>query len=146
MDNTVINERKEVTIARDAISDAKDDDFTSNQTLYGVDNVEINQPPNDLKQDIKSEVRSNNSDEVGEVCENNKKRKNRVFECLDCGKSFSQQAHLSIHSRKHTGERPYICGFEGCLKSFTQLGNLKTHERKHTGERPFECGHVGISC
>ena len=67
----------------------------------------------------------------------------RLFQCQDCEKSFTQQAHLSIHQvfyfnkRKHTGERPYVCGFQGCSKSFTQLGNLKTHERKHTGERPF---------
>jgi uncharacterized Zn-finger protein len=67
----------------------------------------------------------------------------RLFQCQDCEKSFTQQAHLSIHQvfyfnkRKHTGERPYVCGFQACSKSFTQLGNLKTHERKHTGERPF---------
>jgi uncharacterized Zn-finger protein len=58
---------------------------------------------------------------------------NKKYKCTECDKSFTQQAHLQIHFRKHTGERPFHCSFPNCFKSFTQLGNLKTHERKHTG-------------
>jgi len=44
-----------------------------------------------------------------------------------------------------TGERPYICPYEGCTKAFSERGNLKTHLRIHTGERPFKCTTKGCN-
>ncbi|KAI9797737.1 MAG: hypothetical protein M1835_006909 [Candelina submexicana] len=55
----------------------------------------------------------------------------------NCLRSFSQKTHLEIHTRAHTGVKPFSC--KECHQTFSQLGNLKTHERRHTGERPYAC-------
>ncbi|KAJ3415935.1 hypothetical protein HDV05_003776 [Chytridiales sp. JEL 0842] len=69
----------------------------------------------------------------------------RRFVCTfaGCTAAFFQMAHLKIHQRRHTGERPFVCSY--CDKSFNQKGNLKTHERKHTGDRPYKCEFPGCN-
>jgi uncharacterized Zn-finger protein len=61
------------------------------------------------------------------------------FACKFCGKRYMYASSLYVHLRLHTGERPFICSFDGCDKSFTSQGNLIVHLRSHTGERPFQC-------
>ncbi|KAK4622000.1 Asparagine-rich zinc finger protein AZF1 [Fulvia fulva] len=67
------------------------------------------------------------------------------YECdvSDCGKAFYQKTHLEIHTRAHTGIKPFLCREPSCGQRFSQLGNLKTHERRHTGERPYHCDICG---
>ncbi|KAJ5127538.1 hypothetical protein N7448_008317 [Penicillium atrosanguineum] len=77
----------------------------------------------------------------GQLSRSGKKRK---YTChvQDCGKSFAQKTHLDIHTRAHTGDKPFkdqICKEPECGQRFSQLGNLKTHQRRHTGEKPFSC-------
>ncbi|XP_014679086.1 PREDICTED: zinc finger protein GLI2-like, partial [Priapulus caudatus] len=47
--------------------------------------------------------------------------------------------------RRHTGEKPHKCTFEGCSKAYSRLENLKTHLRSHTGERPYTCEFPGCT-
>ncbi|KAJ5752329.1 hypothetical protein N7520_009246, partial [Penicillium odoratum] len=74
----------------------------------------------------------------GQVSRSAKKRK---YTCTlpNCGKSFAQKTHLDIHTRAHTGDKPFVCKEPSCGQRFSQLGNLKTHERRHTGEKPYSC-------
>ena len=60
-----------------------------------------------------------------------------IFECSYCQKKFLSQAHLDIHLRTHTGERPFKCSF--CEKSFRRTSHLKQHEQRHTGDTLFNC-------
>ncbi|XP_046741690.1 transcriptional activator cubitus interruptus-like [Diprion similis] len=66
----------------------------------------------------------------------------------DCSreeKPFKAQYMLVVHMRRHTGEKPHKCTFEGCFKAYSRLENLKTHLRSHTGEKPYTCEYPGCS-
>ncbi|OCK97566.1 uncharacterized protein K441DRAFT_546672 [Cenococcum geophilum 1.58] len=69
----------------------------------------------------------------------------RRYQCNmpDCYKSFYQKTHLEIHTRAHTGVKPFLCKEPSCGQRFLQFGNLKTHERRHTRGRPYNCDICG---
>jgi hypothetical protein len=74
-----------------------------------------------------------------------KPRSRKRYQCAipGCDKAFHQKTHLDIHTRAHTGVKPFLCKEPTCGQRFSQLGNLKTHERRHTGERPYHCDICG---
>ncbi|MCL4127392.1 UNVERIFIED_CONTAM: hypothetical protein GTU68_004226 [Idotea baltica] len=63
----------------------------------------------------------------------------RPYCCNECGASFIQSSHLSIHKRSHTGEKPYQC--DVCKQAFKQISHLRSHERIHTQTKPYSCEH-----
>ncbi|KAK9538117.1 hypothetical protein VZT92_005672 [Zoarces viviparus] len=69
----------------------------------------------------------------------------RWEECSREQKPFKAQYMLVVHMRRHTGEKPHRCTFEGCAKAYSRLENLKTHLRSHTGEKPYVCEHEGCN-
>ncbi|KAI5729101.1 hypothetical protein M8J77_025406 [Diaphorina citri] len=69
----------------------------------------------------------------------------RWEDCTRDEKPFKAQYMLVVHMRRHTGEKPHKCTFEGCSKAYSRLENLKTHLRSHTGEKPYTCEYPGCS-
>uniref|UniRef100_A0A336LX45 CSON007137 protein n=1 Tax=Culicoides sonorensis TaxID=179676 RepID=A0A336LX45_CULSO len=58
--------------------------------------------------------------------------------CQYCGKSmnkFSLKNHLLIH----TGEKNWVCEFEGCGKAFLRRDKLQSHKKVHSTENCFMC-------
>lgn len=49
------------------------------------------------------------------------------FKCGYCSKSFRRPDKLEVHTRIHTGHKPFKCTFDDCGKSFTQRSHLNTH-------------------
>ena len=64
-------------------------------------------------------------------------------QCDICKSCCSSKYQLKRHKRSHTGEKPFMCTYQGCNKSYTRKEHLTIHMRYHTGEKPYPCNYCG---
>lgn len=53
----------------------------------------------------------------------------KVYTCPTCAREFNKKANLKVHSRKHTGEKPYACSRRGCDRRFMWKSSVSFHEQ-----------------
>ncbi|XP_013165327.1 PREDICTED: zinc finger protein 394-like [Papilio xuthus] len=65
----------------------------------------------------------------------------KPFVCSVCGYACVLNMELRRHMMRHTGVRPYKCRV--CDRRFGDFGSRQKHERLHMGLRPYQCSLCG---
>jgi hypothetical protein len=107
----------------------------------------MGQPRPELKKRKRSRLRLVQVSKEGLVRVDGKipQKKGMKFVCGYCDKEFKYMTNWRSHERVHTGEKIFVCKWEGCNKKFAHLSSLQAHIAKHQGIKPFACEQPGCT-
>merc|ERR1712228_1108801 len=98
---------------------------------------------NTSKNSSKSKNKSNLIRKSAKKYSKNSAKPYKRYKCPHCDYSTDVNPKMIQHIRIHTGEKPFVCTFDGCNKRFAQKSNLNVHIKRHVGIKEHNCSHCG---
>ncbi|KAG8436583.1 hypothetical protein GDO86_007623 [Hymenochirus boettgeri] len=104
------------------------------ETFQGDDQQSEEEPEEEEGRDDDSGALVNYPDGLAPVIlkENGKK----VLKCPKCEKMFDRVGKYEIHTRVHTGEKPFECDI--CHQRYSTKSNLTVHRKRHNNETEIQ--------
>ncbi|KAH8292404.1 hypothetical protein KR054_009406, partial [Drosophila jambulina] len=130
----------------------EEESLHSDAELGGSDDQEIEEitpPPETRKKRGRPPKMQKKSTSEKKATRNKSARAKRIYAkkeglyfCDQCGKSFSEKGNFNIHLTRHTGVKQFEC--EECGRKEFSQHLLNLHVRvKHRGELPYVCKYCG---
>ena len=68
-------------------------------------------------------------------------KREKIYPCKFCGKKFSKQYYVRVHTKGHLNKKEYKCTL--CGKEFNTRNNLNVHRISHMSVRDHTCEYCG---
>ncbi|KAJ9576410.1 hypothetical protein L9F63_006722 [Diploptera punctata] len=110
-----------------------EDPVTSSQVLNST--FEIQEDEKQVKRAVSRFSRSS----AGHVYWRKRKKTSHsgIYSCSECSFITRSRSLMEVHTRRHTGIKPYVC--QECGKRFPQSSGLNLHMKRHRGQRDYAC-------
>nr|XP_033816269.1 zinc finger protein 665-like isoform X1 [Geotrypetes seraphini] len=102
------------------------DDSVGNISSVRPPSMKENTPKRKRNSTICPDLRQNRRISRERLCQNTFHRRDKLFQCMECEKSFAYKSQLTIHQNVPKERKPSECSVDG--KNFSQVFELRRHE------------------